>query len=61
MDATYNTLPFTHMPPRLVIEMAKAGRLLATLIPKGQWSVRSHESQRDYDWAEARLCTTLQV
>jgi hypothetical protein len=34
MRATYNTLPFTHMPPRLVIEMAKQAVFWLHLFPR---------------------------
>jgi hypothetical protein len=34
MRATYNTLPFTHMAPRLVIEMAKQAVFWLHLFPR---------------------------
>jgi hypothetical protein len=46
MRATYNTLPFTPMPPRLVIEMAKQAVFWLHLFPKVD-GVSDHMSPRE--------------
>jgi hypothetical protein len=46
MHATYNTLPFTHMPPRLVIEMAKQAVFWLHLFPRVN-GVSNHMSPRE--------------
>jgi hypothetical protein len=60
MRATYNTLPFTHMPPHLVIEMAKQAVFWLHSFPRVD-GVSDHMSPREIMTAAARLCTTLQV
>jgi hypothetical protein len=46
MRATYNTLPFTHMPPRLVIEMAKQAVFWLHSFPRVD-GVSDHMSPRE--------------
>jgi hypothetical protein len=46
MHATYNTLPFMHMPPRLVIEMAKQAVFWLHLFPRVD-GVSDHMSPRE--------------
>jgi hypothetical protein len=46
MCATYNTLPFTHMPPHLVIEMAKQAVFWLHLFPRVN-GVSNHISPRE--------------
>jgi hypothetical protein len=46
MHATYNTLPFTHMPPHLVIEMAKQAIFWLHSFPRVD-GVSDHMSPRE--------------
>jgi hypothetical protein len=46
MRATYNTLPFTHMPPRLVIQMAKQAIFWLHSFPRVD-GVSDHMSPRE--------------
>jgi hypothetical protein len=46
MRATYNTLPFTHMPPHLVIEMAKQAVFWLHSFPRVD-GVSDHMSPRE--------------
>ena len=59
--AIYNTLPFTHMPPCLILEMAKISCILAKLLPTHQWCVSHHQPKRSHNRIADQSQQTLQI